>query len=201
MYPITLKLEGKPCVVAGGGKIAFHKIGPLLEAKAVVTVVSPEIIPEIENLYLEGKINVLKKEIQDDDYQKAFLVIAATNSPEVNAEIYEKTKNTKLINVSTDAERGNFHIPATYTCGRLQISVATGGASPLLAKKIRDELKEQYDDSYEDYLEFLYEVRMKIKLSLLSKEEKQELYKEAIEDKYKHSIEERNQFLMHLTPF
>jgi len=199
MYPITLKLKGKLCVVVGGGKIAFNKIGPLLQAEAAVTVVSPEIIPEIESLHLEGKINVLKKEVEDDDYKDAFLIIAATNFPEVNAEIYEKAKHAKLINVITDSELGNFHIPATFTRGRLQISVATGGASPLLAKKIRDELEEKYDDTYEDYLEFLYEVRMKVKQSLLSKEEKRELYKEAIDEKYKHSIKERNQLLMELT--
>lgn len=199
MYPITLKIEGKLCVVAGGGKIAFNKIGPLLRAKAVVTVVSPEVIPEIEQLYLEGKINVLKKEIEEDDYKNAFLIIAATNFPEVNSEIYEKTKHTKLINVISDAEMGNFHIPATLSRGRLQVSVATGGASPMLAKKIRDELEEVYDDTYEEYLEFLYESRIKIKQSLLSKEERQALYKEAIDEKYRHSIKERNQLLMRLT--
>lgn len=201
MYPITLKVEDKPCVVVGGGNIAFLKIGPLLKAKAAVTVVSPKIIPEIEKLYLEGKINVLKKEIEYDDYKDAFLIIAATNFPEINRGIYENTKDTKLVNVITDSEIGNFHIPATLTRGRLQISIATGGASPMLAKKIRDNLKEIYDDSYEEYVEFLHNARMKIKHSSLSKEEKQEFYKETINERYKHSIKERYQLLMRLAPF
>lgn len=198
MYPITLKIEDKPCVVVGGGTIAFFKIGPLLQAKAAVTVVSPKIIPEIEKLYLEGKINVLRKEIEYVDYQDAFLIIAATDIPEINREIYENTKDTKLVNVITDSEIGNFHIPATLTRGRLQISVATGGASPMLAKKIRNDLKERYDDSYEEYLEFLHDARLRIKHSSLSKVEKRELYKETIDDRYKDSIEERDRLLMRL---
>jgi precorrin-2 dehydrogenase/sirohydrochlorin ferrochelatase len=200
MYPITLKIEAKPCVVAGGGTIAFLKIGPLLQAKASVTVVSPDILPEIEKLYMDGKINILRKEIEYADYEHAFLIIAATDSAEVNREIYENTKDTKLVNVITNSELGNFHIPATLDRGRLLISVATGGASPMLAKKIRDDLKEQYDDSYEEYVEFLYDARMTIKHSSLSKEEKRELYKEAINEMYQHSIKERYRFLNRLVP-
>lgn len=201
MYPVTLKIEDKPCVVVGGGAIAFLKIGPLLQAKAAVTVVSPKIIPEIEQLYLEGEINVIRKEIEYADYKDAFLIIAATNFPEINREIYENTKDTKLINVITDSEIGNFHIPATLTRGKLQISVATGGASPMLAKKIRDNLKERYDDSYEEYVEFLHDARIKIKHSSLSKEEKRKLYKEAIDERYKRSKEERYRLFMQLLPF
>ena len=186
---------------SGGGAIAFLKIGPLLQAKAAVTVVRPKIIPEIEQLYLEGEINVIRKEIEYADYKDAFLIIAATNFPEINREIYENTKDTKLINVITDSEIGNINIPATITRGKLQISVATGGASPMLAKKIRDNLKERYDDSYEEYVEFLHDARIKIKHSSLSKEEKRKLYKEAIDERYKRSKEERYRLFMQLLPF
>lgn len=194
MYPISLKIEGKPCVVAGGGKIAYFKLGPLLNAKAVVTVVSPIILPEIEKLYEEGKINVLRKEIEQADYSDAFLIIAATNDQSINRKIYENAKDTKLVNVVSDSEIGNFHIPATLTRGKLQISVATGGASPMLAKKIRDDLKETFDESYDEYLEFLHEARMTIKNSSFPKEKKQGLYKEAIDEKYKNSLTERTGF-------
>lgn len=194
MYPISLKIEGKPCVVAGGGKIAYLKLGPLLKAKAAVTVVSPIILPQIEKLYEEGKINVLRKEIEQADYNDAFLIIAATNDQSINRKIYENAKDTKLVNVVSDSEIGNFHIPATLTRGKLQISVATGGASPLLAKKIRDDLKETFNESYEEYLEFLYEARKTIKNSSFPKEKKQGLYKEAIDEKYKNSLTERTGF-------
>jgi precorrin-2 dehydrogenase / sirohydrochlorin ferrochelatase len=192
MYPISLKIEGKSCVVAGGGKVAYSKLVSLLQAKASVTVVSPIVIPEIEKLYEEGKIHVLRKEIEYADYRDAFLIIAATNDPSVNREIYENTKDTKLVNIVSDSDLGNFHIPATLTRGRLEISVGTGGASPMLAKKIRDDFKEIFDESYEEYVEFLHEARMMIKNSSLLREKKQSLYKEALDEKYKNSLTERN---------
>ena len=195
MYPVVLLMEGRTCVIAGGGRVAYSKIGALLQAKANITVVSPEVIPEIERLYDEGKIQLLRKHIEYDDYRDAFLIIAATNRPEVNRDIYERVKDTKLVNVVTDSELGNFHLPATVSRGRLQISVATGGASPMLAKAIRDELAEVYDDSYEEFLEFLYQVRKIIKESGCSVEQKNELYKEALQEKYRHSIEERKLFI------
>jgi len=195
MYPIILHMEGKRCVVAGGGRVAYSKITALLQAKANITVISPDVIPEIERLYSEGNIQLHRKEIEYADYQDAFLIIAATNCPEVNRDIYERVKDTKLVNVVSDSELGNFHIPATLSRGRLQISVATGGASPMLAKAIRDELGDIYDESYEEFAEFLYQVRRIIKQSECSDEKKRELYKEALLDKYRHSIEERKLFI------
>jgi precorrin-2 dehydrogenase / sirohydrochlorin ferrochelatase len=195
MYPISLKIEGKPCVVAGGGKIAYFKLASLIQAKAKVTVVSPIIIPEIEKLYEDRKIDFMRKEIEYGDYKDAFLIVAATNDQAINRKIYEDMKDTKLVNVVSDSELGNFHIPATLTRGKLQISVATGGASPTLAKKIRNDLKETFDESYEEYLEFLYEARMKIKNGTFPREKKQSLYKEALDEKYKNSLVERNGFL------
>jgi precorrin-2 dehydrogenase / sirohydrochlorin ferrochelatase len=194
MYPISLKIEGKSCVVAGGGKIAYLKLVSLLQAKAAVTVVSPVIIPEIEKLYDEGKITLLRRGIEQADYKDAFLIIAATNEPSINREIYENTKDTKLVNVVSDSEIGNFHIPATLTRGKLQISIATGGASPMLAKKIREDLQKTFDESYEEYLEFLYEARIAIKNSSFPSERKHVLFKAVLDEKYKHSFSERQSF-------
>jgi precorrin-2 dehydrogenase / sirohydrochlorin ferrochelatase len=194
MYPINLKIKGRPCVVVGGGKIAYFKLLSLLQSEAEVTVISPVVIPEIEKLFDEGRLNLLRREIKHVDYRDAFLIIAATNNHDINREIYENMKDKRLVNVVSDSEIGNFHIPATLTRGKLQISVATGGASPILAKKIRDDLKGIFDESYEEYLEYLHEARMKIKNSNLPKERKQSLYKEALAEKYKNSFAERNVF-------
>lgn len=195
MYPISVNLEGKTCIVAGGGKIAYKKLLSLLKEKAVVTVISPIIIPEIEKLYTEGKINVLRRKIVHADYSDAFLIIAATNDHSVNREIYENVKNTKLVNVVSESKLGNFHIPASLVRGKLLISVSTGGASPMLAKQIRDELEVVFDETYEEYLEFLHDARMMIKNSSYEKVKKNGLYKELLEKKYRDSLHERNIFL------
>jgi precorrin-2 dehydrogenase/sirohydrochlorin ferrochelatase len=198
MYPITLNIEKKKCVIIGGGKIAYFKAGPLLEAGAEVTVVSPEICVGFQQLLNQGKIHVCLKEVEEADYNDAFLIIAATNSSEVNELIYMNSHQNHLINVISNQELGNFHIPATLHRGKLSISVSTNGASPKLAKKIRNELQEVYDESYEEYLEFLFETRMLIKNSSLTKSKKSLLLKDSIKDTYKHSDKERNRFLAEL---
>ncbi|CAN7252032.1 NAD(P)-binding protein [Peribacillus frigoritolerans] len=200
MYPITLNIENRKCVIIGGGKIAYFKAGPLLEAGAEVTVVSPEICTYFQVLEKEGKIRVLLKEVEETDYNDAFLIIVATNSTEVNVRVYENASESQLVNVISNHELGNFHIPATLNRGMLSISVSTNGASPTLAKKIRNDLGKVYDESYEEYLEFLFEARMIIKNGSFSKEEKSKLLKDSIEDIYKYSLKERYRFLARLLP-
>jgi precorrin-2 dehydrogenase/sirohydrochlorin ferrochelatase len=178
--------------------VALARVLSLLEAKAAVTVVSPQVLSELEQLHREGSIQWLRKEIEEADYADAFLIIAATDRPEVNQQIYEKVKDTKLVNVASDSASGNVHLPAVLTRGRLQISVATGGASPMLAKRIRDDLGKIYDESYEEYMEFLHTVRMKVKQSALPQEQKLRLYAESLKEIYKKSVEERNKWLAEL---
>ncbi|MDQ0883985.1 NAD(P)-binding protein [Peribacillus sp. V2I11] len=200
MYPITLNIENRKCVIIGGGKIGYFKARPLLEAGAEVTVVSPEICTDFQLLEKEGKIQVLLKEVEETDYKDAFLIIVATNSNEVNERVYENASQSQLVNVISNHELGNFHIPATLNRGMLSISVSTNGASPTLAKKIRNDLGKVYDESYEEYLEFLFEARMIIKNGSFSKEEKSKLLKDSIEDIYKYSLKERYRFLARLLP-
>ncbi|MGE7760128.1 NAD(P)-binding protein [Peribacillus sp. NPDC097895] len=200
MYPITLNIENRKCVIIGGGKIGYFKAGPLIEAGAEVTVVSPEICEGFQRLEKEGKVHILLREVEKYDYKDAFLIIVATDSTEVNELVYENASQNQLINVISNHELGNFHIPATLNRGMLSISVSTQGASPALAKKIRNNLGDMYDESYEEYLEFLFEARMIIKKGSFSKEEKSKLLRDSIEDIYKYSYKERYRFLARLLP-
>jgi precorrin-2 dehydrogenase / sirohydrochlorin ferrochelatase len=198
VYPIMLDMTNKLCVVIGGGKIAYRKVIPLLEAGANIHIVSPEICDEINKLWTDQKVKVFLKKVEKADYEQAFMIIAATNSKEINEQIYENTAENQLVNIISDHELGNFHIPASAVRGRLVISVSTGGASPILAKKIRNELLDQFDESYEDYLDFLWEARKKIKNSSLSRTEKSNLLSELAEEKYKDSKIERDKFMARL---
>lgn len=200
MFPITLNIENKKCVIIGGGKVALFKAVPLLEAGAAVTVISPEICEGFEQLHKQGNVHVVLKEVEPADYKDAFLIIAATNSSEVNEEIYKNAHKHQLVNVISNQELANFHIPATLHRGKLSISVSTNGASPKLAKKIRNDLMEVYDESYEEYLEFLFEARMHIKNGSFTATEKSRLLKDSIDELYKHSLKERYRFLVSLMP-
>ena len=162
-YPIMLDLTNKAVVVIGGGRIAYRKIVGLLQAGAKITVISPEINPKIEELIIAERITWHKKEFEQDDLDSAFIVIAATDNHLVNNQVALSAGVHQLVNVVDDQSLSNFHVPAKLTRGNLTISVATGGASPTLAKVIRDEFAEVYDDSYEDYLVFLRQVTIKIK--------------------------------------
>jgi precorrin-2 dehydrogenase/sirohydrochlorin ferrochelatase len=194
MYPISVRMQGKKVVVAGGGKVASFKIALLLEEGADVTVVSPEAVNEIRQWAEEEKLKWINRQIEISDCEDAFLIIAATDNPELNEKLEQAIKPNQLINVITDLEKGNVHFPAALKRGKLLIAVSTGGASPKLAKKIRNDLAKLYDESYEEYLEFLNECRVLIKSKGLEKTAKNKLLLEILKDEFRESEEKRREF-------
>lgn len=194
-YPIMLDLTNKQVVIIGGGRIAYRKIIGLLQAGAKITVISPEINQNIEELFIAERITWHKKEFEQADLDIAFIVIAATDNPLVNNQVALSVGVHQLVNVVDDQSLSNFHVPAKLTRGNLTISVATGGASPTLAKVIRDELAEVYDDSYKDYLVFLAKSRLNIKHTNLDTMTKKYLLKIITGEKYRCSTYMQQAFL------
>jgi len=194
-YPIMLNIEDKAVVVVGGGLIAYRKIDGLLQAGAYVTVISPVIHSEIEQLFVENKIAWKNKLFEPDDLDSALIVIAATNNEMVNTFVASSAGKYQLVNIVDNPELSTFHVPAKLTRGDLTISVATGGASPTLSKSIRDELAVIYEDSYGDYLKFLTLSREKVKHSMLDQTIKTKLLKAITNDTYRKSINMQNAFL------
>ncbi|NHC40302.1 siroheme synthase [Bacillus sp. MM2020_1] len=154
-YPVTLRLVGKKVVIVGGGKVAERKVKGLLGTGAEVVVVSPEATEGIQGLHREGKIVWKQKLVAVSDLADAFMIFVATNNPQLNQSIKKTAKAHRLVTIADDPDGSNFHVPAHFSRGQLSIAVSTGGASPTLAGKIREQLEEQFDDSYESYLEFL----------------------------------------------
>jgi precorrin-2 dehydrogenase/sirohydrochlorin ferrochelatase len=161
-YPIMLKLAGKKIVVVGGGKVAERKIFGLIDTKANITVVAPKISMEVQQLVANGKIVWLAKSFSMEDIEGAFMVFAATNEKDLNQQIKDAAEACPLITISDDSDGSDFHVPAKVQRGRLTVAVSTGGASPTLARKIRGQLEQQYDERYEDYLNFLFAARQQI---------------------------------------
>ncbi|ANB59575.1 NAD(P)-binding protein [Anoxybacteroides amylolyticum] len=159
MYPVMLQIANKPVVVVGGGDVAERKVVGLLEANAAVTVVSPAVTKALKELAENGKIHWKEKLFSADDIDGAFLVIAATNDRHVNETVAQVAKPHQLINIVDDPERSNFHVPSVVRRGKLTISVSTNGASPTLAKQIRNEIANIYDEEYERYVDFLLACR------------------------------------------
>jgi precorrin-2 dehydrogenase / sirohydrochlorin ferrochelatase len=161
-YPIMLKLAGKKVVVVGGGRVAKRKISSLIATKANITVVAPKISMEIQQLVESGKIDWLAKSFSIEDIEGAFLVFAATNEKDLNRKIKDAAEVCTLVTIADDPAGSDFHVPAKVQRGRLTVAVSTGGASPTLARKIRSQLEQEFDERYEDYLNFLFAARQQI---------------------------------------
>ncbi|MED3085052.1 NAD(P)-binding protein [Bacillus toyonensis] len=198
MYPLTVQVNKKRVVVIGGGKVAGFKIIPLLKQGADIVVVSPELDVNLVKLVEEKKIRWYQREYEKSDIKDAFLVVAASSDSILNEQVAEDAAKNQLVNVITNPESGNVHFPAAIHRGLLNIAVSTGGASPKLAKKIRDDIANKYDETYEIYLDFLYEVRVKLKDLQLEKKERHILLQEVLKSEYVQNERKREQFLQEL---
>lgn len=155
-YPVSLCVNNKLCVVVGSGSVAQRKIKSLLGAGARVKVISSKAIN------VPGVV-VINRDYKKGDLKEAALVIAATDNRETNKEIYDEAiENNLLVNVVDDPKLCNFFIPSVVKRGKFQIAISTGGAYPLLSKKIRKELEEAFNKEYEKYVELLEEARKKV---------------------------------------
>ncbi|MCX8001361.1 MAG: NAD(P)-binding protein [Anoxybacillus mongoliensis] len=163
MLPFFVRMTGKKVVIAGGGRIAYRRLLPLLHEGAYITVISPEAIDAIVHLAEQKRITWHPRPIEPTDYSDAFLIIAATNDPNVNEQIATYAAPNQLINVASNHLLGNVHIPASFSRGKLQIAITTGGASPALAKEIKKQLEQIFDESIAEHVEQLYKQRQKQK--------------------------------------
>lgn len=159
LTPFMVHLIGKQAVIVGGGRVAFRKALRLMKGGARVTIVSPEVHPALQECIEAGKIDWKQKKFMVDDLEDAWVVVAATDSPDVNRRVALFARSRQLVNVVDQPELGNFHTPAELNRGRLILAVSTGGASPVLACKIRDHLANVYDESWEKKVEDLYQKR------------------------------------------
>ena len=136
-YPLFLDLTGQSVVVIGAGKVAARKIRSLLKAGARVRVISPK-APR-----LPKSVRWIRRAYQRGDLAGAVLVVAATNDLRVNEQVCREAKQRRqLVNCVAPPAAGNFIVPALAKRGRIAIAISTGGASPALAKHVRQELEQ-----------------------------------------------------------
>ena len=160
MYPVSLILKGRKCVVVGGGTVASRKAATLVEAGARVTVIGPEICDEIEGL--EG-VEKIRREFTEPDLDGMFLVIGATDSSETNERVAaEAERRGLLVNIVDVPPLCNFYVSSSVNRGDFHIGISTGGTSPALAKKVRKELETAYGPEYEALTRLLGEYRHKV---------------------------------------
>jgi len=172
-YPLYVDIEGKKCVVVGGGDVAERKVDSLVESGAGVEVVSPEFTPGLLRLAQEGRIKVIHRGYMPGDLKDAMLVIVATDNNELNREVHrEAVENNIPVNVVDVPELCTFIVPSTVRRGDLIISISTSGSCPALAKNIRKQLQRVFGDEYARYCELLRDFRVDIAKRYDSPEER-----------------------------
>lgn len=174
-YPIYLNLADKRCIIIGGGRVAERKCLSLVRAGADVTLISPNITKRLEHYKKKGKIRHICRRYRKGDIKSAFLVIAATDSKEINKKVYFEARDKNiLLNVVDNPDLCNFIVPSVFERGDLKIAISTGGSSPAFAKRVRKELEGIYTTEFSRYLNFIKKVRGKIKAKLKNKKERED---------------------------
>jgi precorrin-2 dehydrogenase/sirohydrochlorin ferrochelatase len=164
LYPVSLKLEGRTCLVVGGGAIALRKAGDLLACGARVRVVSPEWPADFSALGRNDSLSRVTRRFVPGDLDGVFLAIAATDDPEVQEEVAREAGARSIPCNVVDVNRlCSFYVPATLRRGALSVSVATDGRFPILAVALRDWLAGRIGPQLGPALERLAEARLAVR--------------------------------------
>lgn len=162
-YPVSLDMTNKRCVIIGGGEVAERKAERLIECGAQVVIVSRSLTPLLEDRKKARKIEHIDTDYEKKTLRGAFMVIGATDRDDVNARVSQDALSLGiLVNIVDDPDRCNFILPSLLQQGDLSIAVSTGGKSPALARKIREELQQQYGPEYESLLGIMGSLRKKV---------------------------------------
>jgi precorrin-2 dehydrogenase/sirohydrochlorin ferrochelatase len=169
LYPVNLSIADKLCLIVGGGTVALRKTKSLLASGTAgamrprIRVISPQVHAELKVLIQKNEIEWFERGFAEGDLKGAFLVFAATNNQDTQALITrEAAKYSVLLNSADDPKGSHFHVPSHFRRGKMLITVSTGGSSPALAKKIRQQLELEVVPEYEIVAELLSLIREKI---------------------------------------
>lgn len=189
IFPISLKLQQQPCLIVGGGHIAYRKAVLLQKAGAVISVVAPEIEASLLEIvqatagqYVQAPFN---SEIPLRSYR---LVIAATNDAGVNRQVFEDCEaENVLVNSVDDPPHCRFMVPAIIDRSPLVISVASNGTSPVLSRQIRTQLEATIPHGMGKLAEFSGKWRSAVKAKITNPDERRIFW----EDLYASPLKEQ----------
>ena len=163
LLPIFLKLEGRRCLLVGAGNVARDKIGSLRKTGGRLRVIAPDACMEVRELAAEDGLEWVQRHFELSDLDGNYLVIAATDSPEVNAAIYRgAVERNILCNSVDDIPNCDFFFGSVVSRGDLQIAISTAGESPAVAQHLRREIDEQLPRDLGPWLASLGHLRREI---------------------------------------
>ena len=188
IFPISLKLQQQACLLVGGGRVAYRKALLLTQAGAQLTVIAPEIEPQLMALLEQHQGQYLAQAFDVDlPMQHYRLVIAATNDADVNRAVFQLCEAQHvLVNSVDDPPHCRFMVPAIIDRSPLVVSVATNGTSPVLARQIRTQLETTIPHGMGKLAEFSGQWRQPVKDKIINPDQRRIFW----EDVYASPIKE-----------
>lgn len=181
-YPVYLDIRQRRCLVVGGGAVATRKATALLDCDAKVTVVSPDITLQLRELAAKGALKLIVRAYRSSDLKGMFLVIGATDDEGLNRRISRDARDRNmLVNIADRPQACNFILPAIVRRGDLVIAISTSGQSPALAKKLRQQLENQFGEEYGRLLILMGAIRQRLLAHTHKPEAHKHLFNELID--------------------
>ena len=165
-YPIFVDLKGRPVTVVGGGNVAEGKVKGLLAAGADVTLVAPQLTDALREFVAAGTVRHTAREYEAGDLDGAAMCFVATDDGAINARVASDCRARGLwVNAADDPENCDFILPAVVRSGKVVVAASTGGASPAMARRLREELTAFLNQDYAPLTDLLAEVRAELRAS------------------------------------
>ena len=178
-YPLFADLHGRRCLVVGGGVIAQRKVTTLLRYGARVTIVSPTATRRLLEYARSGKVRAIRRGFRPTDLRGAWLVCAATDDEQINQRVSRAANQRRIfVNVVDRQALCSFIAPAIARRGPLTVAVSTGGASPTVAKRLRDEVARTIGPDYLRLVKLLKSLRGVAKRRLPKYSDRQRYFQE-----------------------
>lgn len=190
-YPIFLDLENKPVIVIGGGRVACEKVAGLRKAGARITIVSPDLAPELQELRDAGEVAHVARPWQESDLDGDWAVVmVATDDGAVNREVRDAARARRIwVNAADDPANCDFILPAVVRKGKITLAASTAGSSPALARRLREELEAYLTDDMPALADLLAEVRMELRRRNVRVES--DMWQEAIDEQLRVLLAQR----------
>src|ERR1700675_2916840 len=181
-FPVFFDLAGQKVLVVGAGEVALRKVALLERCEASITVVAPDVHPELELRAAAGKIKLFAREFVPSDLDGARLVIVATARRAINRWIANLSDSRDIpVNVVDDREASRFIVPAIVDRDPVLVAVSTGGASPVLARRLRERLESLVPNKIGDFAAWLQALRKTAREKLRDSDERRRFF-EAVVD-------------------
>ena len=167
-FQVSLDVEGRPCLIVGGGAEAEEKAGRLLDAQAVLTVVSPDATPALIAWANEERLTLHTRHFDEADLDDKYLCVNTVKSDlALSSRIFELCEARRiLISAYDQPDASNFVMVALVRSGRLRVAFATGATSPALASRLRQEFEQLFDDEFARFTEYLAQQRLALEAQL-----------------------------------